>query len=140
MAVELLLWAFKQPVPRKTRNVWLELAYKANSETFVAFPHQSTLAKATGESIRTVKRVLKKLEQTGDIRREATRRRDGRRGGDRYHFPNFPGCQIDTLKGCQNGPSLIELASHQGIRTKKVREVSRYSTLYRQLGRGEAKQ
>ena len=87
---DFLRWAFEQQVPKGTRNVWLQLAYKANSDTQVAWPHQATLAKTTGESIRTVRRALKRLEQTGDIRREATRRRDGKRGGDRYHFPNYP--------------------------------------------------
>ncbi|HEY7823591.1 MAG TPA: helix-turn-helix domain-containing protein [Acidimicrobiia bacterium] len=87
MSLDLMSWAFKQPVEPGPKLVLLALADHANGQTGLCIPGQKSLAEQCSMSVRTVQRHLITLEEEGYIRREARMRGAGRgRTSDRYYL------------------------------------------------------
>lgn len=87
MSLDLMSWAFKQPVEPGPKLVLLALADHANGQTGLCIPGQKSLAEQCSMSVRTVQRHLITLEDEGYIRREARMRGAGRgRTSDRYYL------------------------------------------------------
>lgn len=96
-------WALEQKTGDVGRKVLLLLLANLADENHSCFPGQERLARESEQSLSTVKRQLKRLEEDGYIRRE---HRDGRGAGrgkgrtsDRYYLMMdavIPRGQIDT--------------------------------------------
>ena len=87
MSLDLMSWAFKQPVDPGAKLVLLALADHANGQTGLCIPGQKLLAEQCSMSVRTVQRHLITLEDGGYVRREARMRGAGRgRTSDRYYL------------------------------------------------------
>ena len=87
MSLDLMSWAFKQPVDPGPKLVLLALADHANGQTGLCIPGQKLLAEQCSMSVRTVQRHLMTLEDDGYIRREVRMRGAGRgRTSDRYYL------------------------------------------------------
>jgi pyocin large subunit-like protein len=79
-----ITWAYKQKIDScGAKFVLVALADHANDDGF-CYPRQSTLARMTAQSERTVRRHLKQLEEVGLIRREVRRWDDGKFKSDGY--------------------------------------------------------
>ena len=82
MSVGAIDWAFKvQGVFAPGKLVLLALANFANNMN-QSWASQSTLAKMTGLTTKTIRKALKDLEAEGFINREERRREDGSRASD----------------------------------------------------------
>jgi hypothetical protein len=79
-------WAFKQPARSPVHKLVLILLADWADEAGFAWPKQATLATNANCSVRTINRVLADLEDDNFFTRQPGRRRDGRRGSDKFQL------------------------------------------------------
>lgn len=85
MSVAAVAWAFEQPLPPNEKVVLLALADCENGQTALCIPGQERIAEMASMSVRSVQRMLAKLEEGGYIRREhRTSQVSGYRTSDSY--------------------------------------------------------
>lgn len=85
MSVAAVAWAFEQPLPPNEKVVLLALADCENGQTALCIPGQERIAEMATMSVRSVQRMLAKLEEGGYIRREhRTSQISGYRTSDSY--------------------------------------------------------
>ena len=85
MSVAAVAWAFEQHLPPNEKVVLLSLADCENGQTALCIPGQERIAEMASLSVRTVQRMLAKLEERGLIRREhRTSAVSGYRTSDSY--------------------------------------------------------
>lgn len=85
MSVAAVAWAFEQTLPPNEKVVLLSLADCENGQTALCIPGQEKLAEMSSMSVRSVQRMLAKLEERGLIRREhRTSQMTGYRTSDSY--------------------------------------------------------
>ena len=127
MSLDLMSWAFKQPVDPGPKLVLLALADHANGQTGLCIPGQKLLAEQCSMSVRTVQRHLMALEDEGYVRREARMRGAGRgRTSDRYYLgdqrdSSAPKRQDDTTKATNQDDQhdTVVVAEPEGNRKKE---------------------
>lgn len=78
MSVSAVAWAFEQQLPPNEKVVLLALADCENGHTMVCIPGQERIAEMSSQSVRTVRRMLEKLEERGLIERARRDRSTGR--------------------------------------------------------------
>lgn len=78
MSVSAVAWAFEQQLPPNEKVVLLALADCENGHTMVCIPGQERIAEMSSQSVRTVRRMLEKLEERGLIERTRRDRSTGR--------------------------------------------------------------
>lgn len=85
MSIKYLNKAFDYPLADTgAKFVLVVLCDHADSDGF-CYPSMETISKHTGQSIRTVQRGVKKLEELGLIRREERRNNQGYKSSDAYY-------------------------------------------------------
>lgn len=85
VSVAAVAWAFEQPLPPNEKVVLLALADCENGQTALCIPGQERIAEMASMSVRSVQRMLAKLEEGGYIRREhRTSQATGYRTSDSY--------------------------------------------------------
>lgn len=90
MSVAAVAWAFEQKLPANEKIVLLSLADCENGQTALCIPGQERLAEMSSMSVRSVRRMLEKLEQRGLIQREhRTSAISGYRTSDSYVLARF---------------------------------------------------
>ena len=100
MSLAATAWAYRQdPGDPGAKFVLVALADFAD-EVGSCYPSQSTLARMTGQSDRTVRRHLKAMEKSGLIRRERRFGAGGSRTSDRYVLALSTPGQIDQRSDC----------------------------------------
>lgn len=101
-------WAYEQDVqPAGRKFVLVALAGFADEDGF-CYPGQETLAKMTGQDLRTVQRHLKSLEKDSVIQRKARWKKAGGRNSDGYTLqapparlnPKATNCQVSKATNC----------------------------------------
>lgn len=100
MSSDATMWAKRITTgSANTKHVLRALADYAD-EAWSCYPGQERLARETELSVRTVRRILDSLEETGVITREERRRPDGYRTSDRIYLnKDHPGISPDTMSG-----------------------------------------
>ncbi|MFB6640250.1 helix-turn-helix domain-containing protein [Streptomyces chartreusis] len=83
MSIEAMAWAFKRDIPNPGAKLVLLALCDFADESWSCFPGQETLAVKTSQSLSTVRRHLKWLEQQGYVTR-SERFVEGRRTSNRY--------------------------------------------------------
>ncbi|MDH2389414.1 helix-turn-helix domain-containing protein [Streptomyces sp. HNM0663] len=83
MSIEAMAWAFKQKIPNPGAKLVLLALCDFADESWSCFPGQETLSTKTSQSLSTVRRHLKWLEQQGYMSR-SPRFVEGRRTSNRY--------------------------------------------------------
>lgn len=131
MSVEALGWAFAQPLPANEKLVLLALANCENAHTQVIVPGQERIAVMASMSVRSVQRMLSKLEERGLVLREHRYDARGKRTSDTYQLA-VAGRELgDNLSGSENtttrqktGDNLTRVAGkrEENQREKKARE------------------
>lgn len=110
MANEAMKWALEQPLKaHEGKAVLMVLAFRADQAGY-CYPGQTTLAEETGQSERTVRNHLAKLEQLGLIRRASRHRDNGSRTSDAYWLVGWraeasPQSQPATVAGGEGQPA-----------------------------------
>lgn len=85
MSVAAVAWAFEQQLPPNEKVVLLALADCENGQTALCIPGQEHIADMSSMSVRSVQRMLARLEERGLIRREhRTSQISGYRTSDSY--------------------------------------------------------
>ncbi|MEU3783383.1 helix-turn-helix domain-containing protein [Streptomyces sp900129855] len=89
MSIEAMAWAFKRDIPNPGAKLLLLALCDFADESWSCFPGQETLAVKTSQSLSTVRRHLKWLEQQGYVTR-SERFVEGRRTSNRYAIRTPP--------------------------------------------------
>lgn len=85
MSVAAVAWAFEQKLPPNEKVVLLALADCENGQTAICIPGQERIAEMSTMSVRSVRRMLERLEERGLIQREhRTSLSTGYRTSDSY--------------------------------------------------------
>lgn len=124
MSVAAVAWAFEQTLSPNEKIVLLALADCENGETALCIPGQGRIAEMAGMSVRSVQRMLVKLEEGGYIRREhRTSQVSGYRTSDSYVL-----ALRDNLSGRQNPTRQIEQSQATTVSSIGEPEVGTRST------------
>ncbi|WP_424462959.1 helix-turn-helix domain-containing protein [Pseudoclavibacter helvolus] len=99
MSYKAVNWAWDLDIKATEKMILVALADMAD-EQFSCFPGQEKLARMTGNSERTVRRVVQSLEGMGLVERAHRRRPDGRKTSDRYYL------QVGTSPAILSGDKL----------------------------------
>lgn len=78
MSVAAVAWAFDQDLPPNEKIVLLALADCENGQSLACMPSQEHIAEKSSMSVRSVQRMLVKLEERGLIQRQKRNRPEGR--------------------------------------------------------------
>jgi SOS-response transcriptional repressor LexA len=90
MSVDALTWAKKQKTGSPAKKCLLMMLADYADEDGCCWPSQETLARVTEQSIDSVQRQLKQLEDDGLVRRRGRGVRNGRRAVTIYALPMAP--------------------------------------------------
>lgn len=124
MSVAAVAWAFEQTLSPNEKIVLLALADCENGETALCIPGQGRIAEMAGMSVRSVQRMLVKLEEGGYIRREhRTSQVSGYRTSDSYVL-----ALRDNLSGRPNPTRQIEQSQATTVSSIREPEVRTGST------------
>ena len=119
VSVAAVAWAFEQKLPANEKIVLLALADCENGQTALCIPGQERLAEMSSMSVRTVQRMLARLEERGYIRRERrTSAISGYRTSDSYVL-----ALRDNLSGKPEPTRQIEQANTTTVSSIKEPEV-----------------
>jgi DNA-binding transcriptional MocR family regulator len=94
-------WAIRQATGSPSRKVILLALANYADQHGVCWPSQATLARGTEQSVDTVQRQLRKLQELGIIERERMPKRRGQWQGFRYKLPlqtNQPETGLNTVR------------------------------------------
>src|SRR5699024_11177832 len=87
MSFEYTNWAYNQPIKGAGRKSVLVLLADTASENGYSFRGQESIARMTGQSVRSVRMHLDWLEANGYLRRRARFKKNGDRTSDEYFLP-----------------------------------------------------
>jgi hypothetical protein len=114
-------WAYEQDIqPCGRKFVLVALAGFADEDGF-CYPSQETLAKMTGQDVRSVKRHLKALEADEVIKRQPRWKRAGGRNSDGYTLqappsrlkPKVTECHVSKVTKCHGDKLSPELSENR---------------------------